>query len=161
MSRPSPGDPAPPFSRPATGEPGTIALSELAGRFVVLYFYPRDATPGCTTQSQDFRDAHADFENANAVVLGASQDPLASHERFKAKQSMPFELLADEDGTLCTDYDVLVEKNMYGKTFTGIERSTFVIAPDGTLAAEWRKVRVPGHVAEVLQTVREMAARRD
>jgi len=157
MSRPSLHEPAPAFDLPATGEPGRIASTDLSGRIVVLYFYPRDATPGCTTESQDFRDAHDDFLAAGAVVLGVSQDSLASHEKFKDRQSMPFELLSDEDGTLCGRYGVLVEKNMYGKTFTGIERSTFVIAADGTLAAEWRKVKVPGHVAEVLQAVRGLA----
>jgi len=157
MSRPSLAAPAPDFDLPATGESDRISLSELSGRIVVLYFYPRDATPGCTTESQDFRDAYADFLAADAVVLGVSQDSLASHETFKDKHSMPFELLSDGDGTVCTAYGVLVEKNMYGKTFTGIERSTFVIGTDGALAAEWRKVKVPGHVAEVLQTVRELA----
>ena len=158
-ARPAVGDPAPGFRLPATGqEPAgaPISLADLAGRAVVLYFYPRDATPGCTTESRDFSDAHADFEAAGAVVLGVSQDPLASHEKFKAKESMPFELLSDEPGDVCRAYAVLVEKNMYGKRFEGIERSTFLIDASGVLRREWRKVKVPGHVVEVLAAVREL-----
>lgn len=149
------GEPAPAFDRPATGD-NRISLESLSGRVVVLYFYPRDATPGCTTESQDFRDSHAAFADAGAVILGVSQDDLASHEKFKAKQSMPFELLSDEDGSMCHAYDVLQMKNMYGKTFEGIERSTFLIDRDGVLRREWRKVKVPGHVDEVLAAVRSL-----
>ena len=154
---PAVGEPAPPFSLPATGqEPAgaPISLAGLAGRAAVLWFYPRDATPGCTTESGDFRDAHADFEAANAVVLGVSQDSLASHERFKAAESMPFELLSDEPGDACRAYAVLVGKNLYGKRFVGIERSTFLIDAGGVLRRQWRKVEVPGHVDEVLAAVR-------
>lgn len=156
MSRPALDAPAPTFDLPATGESGRLSSADLAGTHVVLYFYPRDATPGCTTESQDFRDVHDAFVAAGATVLGVSQDSLASHEKFKAKHAMPFELLSDPDGTLCTAFDVLVEKNMYGKRFTGIERSTFLIRNDGTLAAEWRKVKVPGHVADVLAAVQAL-----
>ena len=160
---PTVGEPAPPFSLPVTGqEPAGAALSlaDLAGRRVVLWFYPRDATPGCTTEAGDFRDAHAAFEAANAVVLGVSRDPLPSHEKFKATESMPFELLSDEPGEACEAYAVLVDKNMYGKAFRGIERSTFLIDERGTLVREWRKVKVPGHVDEVLAAVRELDAGR-
>jgi peroxiredoxin Q/BCP len=141
--------PAPAFNLPATGEQ-TISLASLKGSKVVLYFYPRDATPGCTTESQDFRDACEAFAAAGTVILGLSQDSVASHEKFKAKQSMPFELLSDEDGTVCKAYDVIKLKNMYGKQFEGIERSTFLIDAKGILRQEWRKVKVPGHVDEVL-----------
>lgn len=155
MSTTTVGEPAPAFELPATGD-DTVSLAGLAGRHVVLYFYPRDATPGCTTESRDFRDAHADFAGANAVVLGVSQDPVASHEKFKAKESMPFELLSDEAGDACRAYGTLVMKRMYGKEFEGIERSTFLIDAGGTLRGEWRKVEVPGHVGEVLEAVRAL-----
>ena len=156
-SAPAVGAPAPAFSLPATGQDpagAEVSLASLAGRRVVLWFYPRDATPGCTTEGGDFRDAHPDFEAANAVVLGLSQDPLASHERFKAAESMPFELLSDETGEVCRAYATLVDKRMYGREFEGIERSTFLIDERGTLVREWRRVKVPGHVAEVLDAVR-------
>ena len=156
---PAVGAPAPAFSLPATGqgpEGAPVSLEGLAGRRVVLWFYPRDATPGCTTEGGDFRDAHAGFEAENALVLGVSQDPLASHEKFKAAESMPFELLSDEPGDACRAYGVLVTKNAYGKTFEGIERSTFLIDERGVLAREWRKVEVPGHVDEVLAAVRAL-----
>ncbi len=155
MSTTTVGAAAPAFDLPATG--GTdISLAGLAGRRVVLWFYPRDATPGCTSESRDFRDAHAGFADANAVVLGVSQDPIASHETFKAKESMPFELLSDESGDVCRAYGTLVMKRMYGKEFEGIERSTFLIDETGTLRREWRKVKVPGHVDEVLEAVRAL-----
>ena len=141
--------PAPAFDLPATGDQN-ISLASLKGSKVVLYFYPRDATPGCTTESQDFRDASDAFGNAGAVILGLSQDSVGSHEKFKARQSMPFELLSDEDGTVCRAYDVIKLKKMYGKEFEGIERSTFLIDEKGVLKQAWRKVKVPGHVQEVL-----------
>ena len=140
---------APTFSLPATSDQ-TLSLTQFAGSIVVLYFYPRDATPGCTTESQDFRDAIEQFNDAGAVVMGVSQDSVASHEKFKAKHEMPFELLADESGETCRAYDVIKLKKMYGKEFDGIERSTFLIDKNGVLRAEWRKVKVPGHVADVL-----------
>ncbi len=146
------GKPAPAFDLPATGDQ-QINLSDLKGQKVVLYFYPRDATPGCTTESQDFRDASKAFSKANTVILGVSQDTIASHEKFKAKQSMPFELLSDESGEMCKQYDVIKLKKMYGKEFEGIERSTFLIDEKGKLRQEWRKVKVPGHVDEVLAAV--------
>ena len=162
LPAPTVGEPSPPFSLPATGQDpagGEVSLASLAGRRTVLWFYPKDATPGCTTEAGDFRDAHADFEAANAVVLGVSRDPLASHERFRAAESMPFELLSDESGDVCRAYATLVAKRNYGREYEGIERSTFLIDERGTLVREWRKVKVPGHVAEVLGAVRELASR--
>jgi len=141
---------APAFDLPATSQ-RTISLASLKGSKVVLYFYPRDATPGCTTESQNFRDAIDDFTAAGAVILGISQDSIASHEKFKAKQQMPFELLSDESGEVCRAYDVIKLKKMYGKEFEGIERSTFLMDEEGILRAQWRKVKVPGHVDEVLE----------
>lgn len=155
MSSPEIDKAAPSFNLPATGEQ-TIRLEDLAGKHVVLFFYPRDATPGCTTESQNFRDSIADFGMANAVVLGISQDSVESHEKFKAKQEMPFELLSDEDGTTCKAYDVIKLKKMYGKEFLGIERSTFLIDASGTLRKSWLKVKVPGHVDEVLSAVQAL-----
>lgn len=140
---------APAFNLPATGDK-KIRLSTLKGRNVVLYFYPRDATPGCTTESQDFRDACKAFDKANTVILGISQDSIKSHEKFALKQELNFDLLSDESGEICTKYDVLKLKKMYGKEFIGIERSTFLLDEKGVLRALWRKVKVPGHVDEVL-----------
>lgn len=135
---------------------GRIALADLRGRIVVLYFYPRDNTPGCTTQGQNFRDAHADFEAAGALVIGVSRDSLKSHEGFCAKHDLPFTLISDPDETLCEQFGVMKMKNMYGKQVRGIERSTFLIDREGRLAREWRGVKVPGHVDEVLQAVRAL-----
>lgn len=149
MSTPKIGKKAPAFTLPATGDQ-KIRLTQLKGRNVVLYFYPRDATPGCTTESQNFRDAHKAFDKANTTILGISQDPIKSHEKFHAKQELNFDLLSDESGDICTKYEVLKLKKMYGKEFVGIERSTFLIDAAGVLQAEWRKVKVPGHVEEVL-----------
>lgn len=156
MTQPAIGAPAPAFDLPATGGE-TISLTSLAGRIVVLWFYPRDATPGCTTESQDFRDQADAFGSLGAAIVGCSQDSVASHEKFKRKQGMPFELVSDESGDICTAYDVLKEKQMYGKQFVGIERSTFLIDADGVLRQAWRKVQVPGHVDEVLAAVRALA----
>lgn len=149
MSTPELNKPAPHFDLPATGEQN-ISLSDLKGSKLVLYFYPRDATPGCTTESQNFRDSIDDFKAAGTIILGISQDSVASHEKFKAKQSMPFELLSDESGKICRAYDVIKLKKMYGKEFEGIERSTFLIDDKGILRQSWLKVKVPGHVDEVL-----------
>ncbi|MCG8465542.1 MAG: peroxiredoxin [Xanthomonadales bacterium] len=146
---------APDFSLPATGDQ-TIALADLQGRRVVLYFYPRDSTPGCTREGQDFRDQYAEFQALNTEILGVSRDSLRAHENFKAKQEFPFELLSDGDETLCQAFDVIKDKNMYGKVVRGIERSTFLIDEKGVLRQEWRKVRVPGHVDAVLAAVREL-----
>ena len=137
------------FSRPATGEK-TISLKELAGKKVVLYFYPKDSTPGCTTEGQDFCDAKAKFTRQNTVILGVSRDSMKRHENFKAKQNFNFDLLSDEDESLCKQFDVIKLKKLYGKEYMGIERSTFLISENGVLLEEWRGVKVKGHVDEVL-----------
>lgn len=137
----------------ATGDQA-IHLKSLRGKKVVLYFYPKDATPGCTTEGQDFRDLHARFKRQNAIILGASRDSIASHEKFKDKQQFPFDLLSDPDETLCRQFDVIREKMLYGRKFMGIDRSTFLIDETGKLRQEWRKVKVTGHVEEVLQAVK-------
>lgn len=134
----------------------TFKLSEQTGKIVIVYFYPKDSTPGCTTQGQNFRDLHAEFTAAGAVVLGVSRDSLKSHENFKVKQSFPFELGSDADEAICTLFGVMKMKNMYGKQVRGIERSTFVIDRDGVLRREWRGVKVPGHVQEVLDFVKTL-----
>jgi len=144
---------APDFKCPATGDQ-TIHLKSLRGKKVVIYFYPKDSTPGCTTEGQDFRDLHAKFKRQNAVILGVSRDSIASHEKFKAKQKFPFELLSDADELLCRKFDVIKEKTLYGRKFMGIERSTFLIDDRGKLRQEWRKVKVKGHAAEVLEAVK-------
>jgi thioredoxin-dependent peroxiredoxin len=147
------GKKVPAFKLPATGEQ-TISLSSLKGQNIVLYFYPRDSTPGCTTEGQDFRDSIAKFKRQNCVILGVSRDTLASHERFKEKQKFPFDLLSDTEEELCNLFDVIKLKNMYGKKHLGIERSTFIINDKGVLKQEWRKVKVKGHVDEVLSAVK-------
>ena len=134
----------------------TIRLKELRGQNVVLYFYPKDSTPGCTTEGQDFRDAKARFTRQGAVVLGVSRDSLKSHDNFKTKQKFNFDLLSDADETLCNQFDVIKMKNMYGKQVRGIERSTFLIDDKGVLRQEWRKVKVKGHVEEVLNAVKTL-----
>lgn len=131
-------------------------LEDYHGKWVVLYFYPKDATSGCTLEGQDFRDKHAEFERLNTVVMGVSRDSLKSHEAFKAKQQFPFELISDADETLCQQFAVIKMKSMYGKQFLGIERSTFIIDPEGVVQYVWRKVRVKGHVAEVLDKLKSL-----
>ena len=143
------GQAAPDFSLPATSD-RQISLSELRGQQVVLFFYPKDSTPGCTTEGQNFRDNAEAFAAANTLVFGISKDGLVSHEKFKAKQEFNFELISDEDEVACQAYAVIKEKNMYGKKFMGIERSTFLIDANGNLKQIWRKVKVPGHVDAVL-----------
>ena len=137
------------FSRPATGDK-TISLKELAGKKVVLYFYPKDSTPGCTTEGQDFRDAKAKFTRQNTVILGVSRDSMKRHENFKAKHNFNFDLLSDQDESLCKQFDVIKLKKLYGKEYMGIDRSTFLIGEDGVLLEEWRGVKVKGHVDAVL-----------
>jgi len=149
------GDPVPEVALSATGDK-TIHLSDYRGQHLVLYFYPKASTPGCTQEGQDFRDAAQDFAAKNAVILGASRDSLRAQQGFKAKQSFPFDLIADTDETLCRLFDVIKLKKMYGKESLGIERSTFLIDADGVLRREWRKVKVKGHVAEVLAAVAEL-----
>ena len=147
---------APDFVLPATGG-GNIRLGDYKGRGVVLYFYPKDSTPGCTTEGQDFRDLHAQFQALGWEIFGVSRDSVKSHENFKAKLAMPFDLLADVDEQACELYGVMKMKNMYGKQVRGIERSTFAIAPDGSIAREWRGVKVPNHAQEVLDFVHTLA----
>ncbi len=143
------------FKAVATGEQ-TIDLKSLRGKQVVLYFYPKDNTPGCTNESVDFAGLNAKFKRANTVIFGISRDSIASHEKFKAKYEMPFELLSDGDEALCGQFDVIKEKNMYGKKVMGIERSTFLIDADGKLRQEWRKVKVKGHADEVLEAAKAL-----
>lgn len=155
MSTATIGKKVPDFDLPATGEQN-IKLSDLKGKKVVIYFYPRDNTPGCTTEGQDFRDHHGKFKRAKTVVIGVSRDSIKSHENFKAKQEFPFELISDKQETLCNIFDVIKEKNMYGKKIMGIERSTFLIDEKGVLRQEWRKVKVAGHVEEVLAATKAL-----
>jgi thioredoxin-dependent peroxiredoxin len=149
------GKPVPDFSLPSTGG-GTFKLSSQRGSKLVLYFYPKDSTPGCTTEGADFRDSHKQFRSAGAEVFGISRDSLKSHEGFKAKMRFPFELLSDAEETASNLFGVIKMKNMYGKKVRGIERSTFVIDGKGVLAREWRGVKVPGHVQEVLNFVKAL-----
>jgi thioredoxin-dependent peroxiredoxin len=155
MSKVSIGKKVPQFTLPATGDQ-TIKLSELKGKNIVLYFYPKDSTPGCTLEGQDFRDNIRKFSSRNTRILGVSRDSLASHEKFKDKQKFSFDLISDEDEKLCNLFDVIKEKNMYGKKHMGIERSTFLIDEKGVLKNEWRKVKVKGHVDEVLEAVKNL-----
>jgi len=155
MSQITIGKKVPNFTSPATGEK-SISLSDLKGKKVVIYFYPKDNTPGCTTEGQNFRDSHAKFKRANAVILGVSRDTVRTHENFKTKHEFPFDLLSDTDEALCQLFDVIKEKKLYGKTHMGIERSTFLIDEKGTLKQEWRKLKVAGHVDEVLEAVKSI-----
>ena len=138
----------------ATGTGGEFSLSAQKGHPVILYFYPKDNTPGCTVEGAQFRDLHKQFAKLGAVVVGISRDSLKSHENFKAKMAFPFELLSDADEALCGKFGVMKMKNMYGKKVRGIERSTFLIGPDGKMVREWRGVKVPGHAEEVLEAVK-------
>ncbi|WP_195822551.1 peroxiredoxin [Roseobacter sp. MH60115] len=147
--------PAPDFTLPST-DGGDVTLSALQGQPVVLFFYPRDNTPGCTKESVGFSESKAAFEAAGAKVFGISKDSMASHDKFVAKKELTVPLLSDEHGSACEDYGVWKEKSMYGKKFLGIERSTFLIAADGTIARIWPKVKVPGHVEEVLEAVQAL-----
>lgn len=147
------GKKVPDFELPATGDK-SVRLSKLKGKQVVLYFYPKDSTPGCTREGQDFRDNLAKFKRRDTLVFGVSRDSVASHEKFKAKQGFNFDLLSDSEEELCTLFDVIKLKNMYGKKVRGIERSTFLIDANGKLQREWRRVKVDGHVDEVLEAVK-------
>ena len=139
-----------------TTQSAKLTSKDLLGRPYVLYFYPRDDTPGCTLESKDFRDHHADFAKLGVRVLGVSRDSLASHAKFQGKYDLPFELVSDADETLCKQFDVIKNKNMYGKKVRGIERSTFLVDSAGVLRREWRKVKVDGHVADVLEAAAEL-----
>jgi peroxiredoxin Q/BCP len=149
------GQPVPNFEAAATGDK-TVRLADLKGRNVVIYFYPKDSTPGCTTQGQDFRDSMSEFDQAGTTILGVSRDSLRSHENFRSKQGFEFDLISDPDENLCKLFDVIKLKKMYGRETLGIERSTFLIDRGGVLRQAWRKVRVKGHVAEVLEAAREL-----
>lgn len=149
------GRSVPDFSVPATGGK-TFRLSEQRGRHVVLYFYPKDSTPGCTAEGQQYRDLHSQFVEAGALIAGVSRDSIKSHENFKAKMDFPFDLLSDGDEVLCSMFGVIKMKNMYGKQVRGIERSTFVIDREGVVRWEQRGVKVPGHADEVLAIVRSL-----
>ena len=140
-----------PELRGTTDSGATLDLNTLLGKWVVIYFYPRDATPGCTTEAGDFRDLHDRFRKYNCEILGVSRDSVASHARFRAKQELSFELIADTDETWCKAFDVIHEKVLYGKRHLGVVRSTFLVDPEGILRAEWRAVKVPGHAAAVLE----------
>lgn len=151
------GQPVADFSAPATGDT-TVTLSDLHGQQVVIYFYPKASTPGCTTEGGDFRDRKPAFDAANTVIIGVSRDGLRAQENFKAKQAFNFELISDKDETVCSLFDVIKTKQMYGKEHQGIERSTFLIDKNGNLAKEWRGVKVPGHVDEVLAAAEQLNA---
>jgi len=151
----NPGDEAPAFNLPTDGG-GTLSLKELKGKAVVLYFYPKDSTPGCTNEAKDFRDLHDSFKKAGAVVLGASKDSVKRHDNFKAKNDLPFALLSDEEGTLCAAYGVWILKKLYGREYMGIERATFLIDAQGIVREVWHKVKVKGHAEAVLETLQAL-----
>lgn len=143
------------FTLPASGG-GTWQLKDAAGRKLVLYFYPKDMTSGCTRESQDFRDLHGAFRKAGVIVVGVSRDSVRSHDRFTDREKLPFPLLADEEEKLCRVFDVIQEKSLYGRKYLGIERSTFLLDGTGVLRREWRKVKVPGHAEEVLEAAKSL-----
>ncbi len=149
------GEKAPDFSMPTSGG-GEVSLQTLTGNPFVLYFYPKDDTPGCTKEACGFRDALPDFSKLNVDVIGVSKDTVAKHDKFTAKYDLNFRLASDEDGAVCEAFDVWKEKRMYGRTYMGIERSTFLVDGDGVIRQAWRKVRVPGHVDAVLDAVKEL-----
>lgn len=147
------GDKAPDFNLPVNGG-GSLSLKDLKGKKAVVYFYPKDMTPGCTTEAQDFRDHIKDFDKAGAIVVGVSKDSVKRHDNFVEKQNLPFKLISDENGTLCEDFGVWVEKNMYGRKYMGIQRATFILDAKGVIRHVWPKVKVKGHAAEVLETLK-------
>ena len=148
------GDKAPSFNLPTDGG-GSLSLNDLKGKNVVLYFYPKDSTPGCTTEAQDFRDLLEEFKQADTLIVGASKDSVKRHDNFKEKQGINFPLLSDEEGTLCDDYGVWILKKLYGREYMGIERATFLIDGKGVVRHVWHKVKVKGHAQEVLDKARE------
>jgi len=143
------------FSAASTGDK-KIRLKDLRGQNVVIYFYPKDSTPGCTTEGRDFSALHAKFKRKNTIIFGVSRDSIASHEKFKDKQGFKFDLISDPDETLCKKFDVIHEKTLYGRKFMGVVRSTFLIDSDGKLRQEWRSVKVKGHAEEVLEAVKAL-----
>ena len=147
--------PVPDFEAPATGDQ-TIRLADLRGKNVIIYFYPKDNTPGCTTEGQDFRDRMKEFTESDTEIFGVSRDGLKAHENFRAKHEFPFHLISDKDETLCKLFDVIKPKKLYGKEYLGIERSTFLIDAKGILRKAWRGVRVKGHVEEVLDAAKSL-----
>lgn len=149
------GKPVPDLEARTTGGK-TFRLGDLRGKNVVLYFYPKDETPGCTAEGQDFRDNHEKFRKLDTVIFGVSRDSLASHEKFKARHKFPFDLVSDEDERLCRAFDVIREKKLYGRPHMGVERSTFIIDKDGVLRKEFRAVKVSGHIEEVLTEIRKL-----
>jgi len=149
------GDKAPSFTLPTDGG-GEVSLTDLKGKTVVLYFYPKDDTPGCTAEACAFRDALPDFSKVKAAVIGVSRDAIKRHDKFKEKYDLTFPLASDEDGRTCEDYGTWVEKSMYGRKYMGIERSTFLIDGKGVIRNVWRKVKVPGHVDEVLKAAQAL-----
>ena len=155
MSMTEVGAAAPDFDSASTAG-GRQSLGELKGSKLVLYFYPRDNTPGCTLEGKNFRDLQEEFTAANAVILGVSRESIRSHDNFRGKHDFPFHLLSDPEETLCNAYNVIKEKSMYGRKYMGIERSTFLIDEEGVLRREWRKVKVKGHAEEVLEAAREL-----
>ena len=157
MPAPKINNKAPVFKGECTGNK-IIDLSDLKGQNVVLYFYPKDSTPGCTTEGQDFRDLKAQFTKANTIVFGLSRESIKSHENFKKKEKFNFDLISDPEEKICNKYDVIKEKSMYGKKYMGIERSTFLIDTNGKLKQEWRKVKVTGHAKEVLEAAKNLSS---
>jgi peroxiredoxin Q/BCP len=151
----APDNPIPDFEASSTGDK-KVKLSDYQGKYLVIYFYPKDNTPGCTQEGQNFRDNIEKFTALNAVIVGVSRDTVRVHEGFRCKQQFPFDLLSDPDELLCQLFDVIKMKNMYGKQVRGIERSTFLINPQGLLVREWRKVKVKDHCAEILQALHEL-----
>lgn len=143
------------FSLPSSGG-GNWSLKDAAGRKLVIYFYPKDMTSGCTLESQDFRDLYSAFRKAGVDIVGVSRDSVKSHDKFTEKEKLPFPLLADEDEKLCTQFDVIQEKSLYGRKYLGVERSTFLLDGTGVLRREWRKVKVPGHAEEVLEAAKSL-----
>lgn len=155
MSQPQLNKKAPNFKLPATGDQ-TLSLADFKGKHLVIYFYPKDNTPGCTTEGQDFRDHYKQFQKHNTEILGVSRDSVRTHENFRKKHEFPFDLLSDADEEMCKAFDVIKLKKLYGREYMGIERSTFLIDAQGKLKQEWRKVKVKGHVEEVLETVKAL-----
>ena len=151
------GNPAPGFTAP-TNDGGSLCLEDLRGKAVVLYFYPRDDTPGCTREAQEFTEALPEFAAAGAEIVGVSKDTAAKHNKFRTKYGLPFTLVSDAESDICERYGVWVEKKNYGKTYMGIERATFLIDADGTVAKVWRKVKVAGHVDKVLEAAKVLNA---